>query len=117
GAGPSPPAAARALSERFGEEYRLSPEDEKKPFVEMSGRKGLGVKADDLVQLLLERSRAEVGKRRGEGADAADAERDARAIAVGALRDFLLKGGRNKIIAFDFDEALNFEGDTRPDLQ
>jgi len=111
------PAAARELSERFGEEYRLSPEDEKKPFVEMSGRKGLGVKADDLVQLLLERSRAEVGRRRGEGADAADAERDARAIAVGALRYFLLKVGRNKIIAFDFDEALNFEGDTGPYLQ
>jgi arginyl-tRNA synthetase len=111
------PAAARELSERFGEEYRLSPEDEKKPFVEMSGRKGLGVKADDLVQLLLERSRTEVGRRRGEGADAADAERDARAIAVGALRYFLLKVGRNKIIAFDFDEALNFEGDTGPYLQ
>jgi arginyl-tRNA synthetase len=111
------PAAARELSERFGEEYRLSPEDEKKPFVEMSGRKGLGVKADDLVQLLLERSRAEVGSRRGEGTDAADAERDARAIAVGALRYFLLKVGRNKIIAFDFDEALNFEGDTGPYLQ
>jgi arginyl-tRNA synthetase len=111
------PAAARELSERFGEEYRLSPEDEKKPFVEMSGRKGLGVKADDLVQLLLERSRTEVGRRRGEGADAADAERDARAIAVGALRYFLLKVGRNKIIAFDFDESLNFEGDTGPYLQ
>src|SRR4029434_6281634 len=89
----------------------------KTPLVEVSGRKGLGVKADDLVQLLLERSRTEVGRRRGEGADAADAERDARAIAVGALRYFLLKVGRNKIIAFDFDEALNFEGDTGPYLQ
>jgi arginyl-tRNA synthetase len=111
------PAAARELAERFGEEYRLSAEDEKKPFVEMSGRKGLGVKADDLVELLLERSRTEVGKRRGEDADPRDAERDARAIAVGALRYFLLKVGRNKVIAFDFDEALNFEGDTGPYLQ
>jgi arginyl-tRNA synthetase len=85
----------------------------------MSGRKGLGVKADDLVELLLERSRAEIAKRRGEEAEAAasDAERDARAIAIGALRYFLLKVGRNKIIAFDFDEALNFEGDTGPYLQ
>ncbi|MFY9551352.1 MAG: DALR anticodon-binding domain-containing protein, partial [Thermoanaerobaculia bacterium] len=111
------PAAARELAQRFGEEYRLSAEDEKKPFVEMSGRKGLGVKADDLVELLLERSRAEVARRRGEGADPGDAERDARAIAVGALRYFLLKVGRNKVIAFDFDEALNFEGDTGPYLQ
>jgi arginyl-tRNA synthetase len=111
------PKAARELAERFGEEYRLSPEDEKKPFVEMSGRKGLGVKADDLVELLLERSRGEVASRRGAGAEAAAAEEDARAIAIGALRYFLLKVGRNKVIAFDFDEALNFEGDTGPYLQ
>ncbi len=114
------PKAARELAERFGEEYRLSPEDEKKPYVEMSGRKGLGVKADDLVELLLERSRREVESRRGEAGGegaAASAEEDARAIAIGALRYFLLKVGRTKVIAFDFDEALNFEGDTGPYLQ
>jgi arginyl-tRNA synthetase len=109
------PRAARELAERFQEEYRLSPEDEKKPFVEMSGRKGLGVKIDDLVELLLERSRREIAARR-ESSDA-EAEEDARAIAVGALRYFLLKFGKNKLIAFDFDEALNFEGDTGPYLQ
>ena len=109
------PKAARELATRFGEEYRLSPEDEKKPFVEMSGRKGLGVKADDLVEILLERSRAEVASRRA--GEAADSDADARAIAVGALRYFLLKFGRNKVIAFDFDEAVNFEGDTGPYLQ
>jgi arginyl-tRNA synthetase len=109
------PRAARELAERFQEEYRLSPEDEKKPFVEMSGRKGLGVKIDDLVELLLERSRREIAARR-ESSDPA-AEEDARAITVGALRYFLLKFGKNKLIAFDFDEALNFEGDTGPYLQ
>jgi len=114
------PRAARELAERFGEEYRLSAEDEKKPYVEMSGRKGLGVKADDLVELLLEKARAEVASRRGEEAaprEGADGDADARAIAVGALRYFLLKVGRNKVIAFDFEEALNFEGDTGPYLQ
>src|SRR5262249_6325319 len=60
------PKAAHELAERFGDEYRLSAEDEKKPFVEMSGRKGLGVKADDLVELLLDRARAEVKRRREE---------------------------------------------------
>ena len=119
------PKAARQLAERFGEEYRLTPEDEKKPFVEMSGRKGLGVKADDLVERLLARSRAEVASRR-EKSDASEAgaahaaqaaEGDARSIAVGALRYFLLKFGRNKVIAFDFDEAVSFEGDTGPYLQ
>jgi arginyl-tRNA synthetase len=120
------PKAARQLAERFGEEYRLTPEDEKKPFVEMSGRKGLGVKADDLVEMLLDRSRSEVASRRekavasevGAVAEAAEAaEEDARSIAVGALRYFLLKFGRNKVIAFDFDEAVSFEGDTGPYLQ
>jgi len=109
------PKAARELAAKFGEEYRLSAEDEQKPFVEMSGRKGLGVKADDLVEILLERSRQEVAARRAEGSG--DAEADARAIAVGALRYFLLKFGRNKVIAFDFEEAVNFEGDTGPYLQ
>ena len=113
------PRAARDLATRFGEEYRLTEEEEKKPYVEMSGRKGLGVKADDLIELLLERSRAEIGRRRAEQAAEATsaAESDARAIAVGALRYFLLKVGRNKVIAFDFEEALNFEGDTGPYLQ
>ena len=111
------PRAARELAERFGEEYRLSAEDEKKPYVEMSGRKGLGVKADDLVELLLEKSRAEVASRREEAAGSGSADADARAIAAGALRYFLLKVGRNKVIAFDFEEALNFEGDTGPYLQ
>jgi arginyl-tRNA synthetase len=112
------PRAGRELAERFSEEYRLSPEDEKKPFVEMSGRKGLGVKADDLIELLLERSRKEIALRRPEAeAGDAKAEEDAHAIAVGALRYFLLKFGKNKVIAFDFDEALNFEGDTGPYLQ
>ncbi|HYR45655.1 MAG TPA: arginine--tRNA ligase [Thermoanaerobaculia bacterium] len=112
------PKAARELAERFGEEYRLSADDEKKPFVEMSGRRGLGVKADDLVDILLERSRAEIGRREeGEAGPRAAAEEDARAIAVGALRYFLLRFGRNKVIAFDFDEAVSFEGDTGPYLQ
>jgi arginyl-tRNA synthetase len=110
------PKAARELAERFGDEYRLSAEDEKKPFVEMSGRKGLGVKADDLIELLLDRARAEVAQRRATP-EAGGAEQDSRAIAFGALRYFLLKFGRNKVIAFDFDEALNFEGDTGPYLQ
>ncbi len=112
------PAAARELATRFDEEYRLTPEEEQKPYVEMSGRKGLGVKADDLIELLLERSRSEVSRRRsGDDGGSAEAESDARAIAVGALRYFLLKVGRNKVIAFDFDEALSFEGDTGPYLQ
>jgi arginyl-tRNA synthetase len=93
--------------------YALSPEDEARPFVEVSGRKGLGVKADDLIDRLIERARAEVRSRHA-ALDGASLDAAARAIAVGALRYFMLKFTRHKIIAFDFDEALAFEGETGP---
>jgi arginyl-tRNA synthetase len=110
------PGTVRRLSESYGDEYRLSEEDEKKPFVEMSGRRGQGVKAHDLFETLLAQASRQVAQR-DPALSAAALEARARAIAVGALRYFLLKFGRNRIIAFDFDEALNFEGDTGPYLQ
>jgi arginyl-tRNA synthetase len=84
--------------------------------LEMSGRKGIGVKADDLMDRLEAKSREEIGKRNRE---LAGAELDllARAIAVAALRFFMVKTTTNRVIAFDFDEALNFEGDSGPYLQ
>ncbi|MGH9338486.1 MAG: arginine--tRNA ligase [Acidobacteriota bacterium] len=94
----------------------LSEEDRSRPYVEVSGRKGLGVKADDLVNKLIEHSLQEVNARQKD----LDAERRsiiARQIAVGALRYFLLKYTRNAVIAFDFSEALSFEGETGPYLQ
>jgi arginyl-tRNA synthetase len=84
--------------------------------VEVSGRKGLGVKADDLVDMLIERALAEVIDRHPE-APAAERERVAAEIAIGALRYFLLKFTRNSVIAFDFQEALSFEGETGPYVQ
>ena len=110
------PKTVRRLHEVYGDEYRLSEEDEKKAFVEMSGRKGQGVKAHDLLETMVEQA---LGQIRGRDPDLppGEAAERARAIAVGALRYFMLKFGRNKILAFDFDEALNFEGDTGPYLQ
>ena len=87
-----------------------------KPFVEVSGRKGLGVKADDLLDRLIETARDEVSKRNPELA-AADAQRTAEAIAVAAVRYFLVKFTRGKVIAFDIEEALSFEGETGPYIQ
>jgi arginyl-tRNA synthetase len=84
--------------------------------VKVSGRKGLGVKADDLMDLLLRKARDEV-KARDPARDEAALERDATAIATGALRYFLLKYGRGKIITFDMDEALAFVGETGPYIQ
>jgi arginyl-tRNA synthetase len=94
----------------------LSAEDAKRPYVEVSGRKGLGVKADDLIDKLIETALIEVSSRHPE--DNAAAQRAiATEIAVGALRYFLLKFTRNTVIAFDFQEALSFEGETGPYVQ
>ena len=96
--------------------YELTPEEAKKPYVEVSGRKGLGVKADDLIDQLEAATLAEVQQRH---ADMPSEEqiRTAHAIAVGALRFFLLKFTRNAVIAFDFNDALSFEGETGPYCQ
>jgi len=104
------PTSAAALG------VTLTDEDRRRPYVEMSGRRGLGVKADDLLDALEARARAEIDARNAE-LTPGEAERLARAIAVGALRYFMIKFTRNKVLAFDFDEALSFEGETGPYLQ
>ena len=96
--------------------YELSPEDAKRPFVDMSGRKGFGVKADDLMDKLEEATLSEVQQRHPEMSEK-EQKRTSHAIALGALRFFLLKVTRNAIIAFDFKEALSFEGETGPYCQ
>jgi arginyl-tRNA synthetase len=94
----------------------LSDEDRKRPYIEMSGRKGLGVKADDLINRLETDALDEV-KARHPDLSPEETLATARAIAVGALRYFLLKFTRNTVIAFDFKEALSFEGETGPYCQ
>jgi arginyl-tRNA synthetase len=91
-------------------------DDAKRPFVEVSGRRGLGVKADDLLDRLIASAEGEVTRRNPELA-AADARRTAEGIAVAAVRYFMVKYSRTKIIAFDIDEALSFEGESGPYLQ
>ncbi|MCL4524745.1 MAG: DALR anticodon-binding domain-containing protein, partial [Acidobacteria bacterium] len=107
-----------ALTPRCAAEmgYEIPPEDAKKPHVEVSGRKGLGVKADDLLDRLEANARAEVDKRHPD-VPTEDRARIAHAIAIGALRYFLLKFTRNTVIAFDFKDALSFEGETGPYCQ
>jgi arginyl-tRNA synthetase len=107
-------ALSPAACEELGIE--LSEEDRARPFIEMSGRKGLGVKADDLIDRLETDALREVSSRHPELSDAEQNE-TAHAIAVGALRYFLLKFTRNSVIAFDFKEALSFEGETGPYCQ
>ena len=107
-----------ALSPRCCEEMgiELSPEDRRRAFVEVSGRKGLGIKADDLVDRLIEEASEEVAARHPNKSEEAR-RRIAEQIAIGALRYFLLRYTSTTIIAFDFHEALSFEGETGPYVQ
>ncbi len=96
--------------------YTLSDEDKARSFIEVSGRKGLGVKADDLIDKLIAAAKAQVDARNPE-VDELERLQIARQIAVGALRYFMLRFNRNTIIAFDFKDALSFEGETGPYVQ
>jgi arginyl-tRNA synthetase len=96
--------------------YTLSDEDKARNFIEVSGRKGFGVKADDLIDRMIAGARAEVEARHPELSEAERAE-IAEAIGVGALRFFLLRFTRNTVIAFDYKDALAFDGETGPYAQ
>ena len=96
--------------------YTVTEEDAKRPYIEMSGRKGQGVKADDLLDQMEKGAKEEVDARHRDFSDAERAQ-VAHAIATGALRYFLLKYTRGTIIAFDFKDALSFEGETGPYVQ
>jgi len=96
--------------------YEVSDEDRAKPYIEVSGRRGFGVKADDLLDKLIAAAKKEVDSRHAE-LDDAERTRIATQIAIGALRYFMLKFTKQSLIAFDFKEALAFEGETGPYAQ
>jgi len=106
-----------ALSHATARELGYDPaEGEGRPFVEVSGRKGLGVKADDLLDRLAEKAHLEVA-RRNEALTAEECRRIGIEIATAAVRYFMVKYSRGKVIAFDIEEALSFEGESGPYLQ
>jgi arginyl-tRNA synthetase len=107
-------ALSHATARELG--YPPQSDEEAKPFVEVSGRKGLGVKIDDLLDLLTDKASLEVAKRNPELTEA-DCRRTGAQIAVAAIRYFMLKYSRGKLIVFDIDEALSFEGESGPYLQ
>jgi arginyl-tRNA synthetase len=96
--------------------YTVSEEDLSRPYIEVSGRKGFGVKADDLIDKLIAATREEVEKRQT-SREEAERQKIAEQVAIGALRYFMLKFTRNSVIAFDFKDALSFEGETGPYAQ
>jgi arginyl-tRNA synthetase len=97
--------------------YEIPPEDAKRPYIEVSGRKGQGVKADDLLDRLEVAARSEIDARHPELSGTDEASRMVDAIAIGALRYFLLRFTRSTVIAFDFEDALSFDGETGPYVQ
>ncbi len=109
-----------ALSHATARELGFAPapdsEDAKRPFVEVSGRKGLGVKADDLLDTLMRNAGREVATR-NPGLSEAERDRIGAMIGIAAVRYFLIKFSRGKIIAFDLEEALSFEGESGPYIQ
>ena len=107
-----------ALTPRCAEElgYSISDEDKKKSYIEVSGRKGFGVKADDLIDKLIASVQPLVDEKQASSPEPVRRE-IARQIAIGALRYFMLKVTRNSVIAFDFKDALSFEGETGPYIQ
>ena len=102
-----------ALTPRCAAElgYELSEEDKARAYIEVSGRKGFGVKADDLLDALIASAKKEVDSRHPELAEA-ERQEIAEQIAIGALRYFMLKYTKPSVIAFDFKDALSFEGET-----
>jgi arginyl-tRNA synthetase len=108
-----------ALTPRCARElgYEIPEEDAKKPYIEVSGRKGQGVKADDLIDQLEASARKEVESRHPELAGTDEGRAMVDAISKGALRYFLLRYTRSTVIAFDFEDALSFEGETGPYVQ
>jgi arginyl-tRNA synthetase len=109
-------ALSHATARELGYAVASGSEEASKPFVEVSGRKGLGVKIDDLVDLLTAKATDEVAKRNPEFSNE-ERRRVGAQIAVAAIRYFMLKYSRGKIIVFDIEEALSFEGETGPYLQ
>ncbi len=111
------PAAVKVIEERSGQSFGLSDEEMSKAYVEMSGRRGIGVRADEFLDVLVDAAEDAIVDRMQGGGLPVDVADRASAIAVGALRYLMARQSRNRVLAFDFDEALAFEGDTGPYLQ
>ena len=111
------PGAVREIESRTEVSFGLDDEAMSKAYIEMSGRKGIGVKADEFLDVLTDAAEDSIVKRLEGGGEPADVADRSKAIAVGALRYLMARQSRNRVLAFDFNEALAFEGDTGPYLQ
>lgn len=104
------------LSPRCAVQLGFASQADASGYVEVSGRKGMGIKADDLIDTLIAEALKQV-QAREMTSDPLEQDAIAQKVAVSALRYFLLKYTRRTIIAFDLEDALAFEGETGPYLQ
>jgi arginyl-tRNA synthetase len=109
-------ALSHATARELGHAPSPDSEDARRPFVEVSGRRGLGVKADDLLDMVNRKARHEVATRNPD-LDGAETVRITELIGIAAVRYFLIKFSRGKVIAFDLDEAVSFQGESGPYIQ
>jgi arginyl-tRNA synthetase len=101
-----------SLSKRTASQLGFEIEGE---FAHMSGRKGLYVNTDTMLDKLRDKAKVETRKRNLSESEEWVAS-VAEAVAVAALRYELLKQDPDKMIVFDMEESLNFQGDTGPYL-
>ncbi|HEY7506458.1 MAG TPA: DALR anticodon-binding domain-containing protein [Nitrososphaera sp.] len=87
-----------------------------KQFMHMSGRKGIYVNADYVMDTLHAKAFDEV-KTRNPDFDENRLHQIAEEIAISALRYNMIRQDLDKIITFDIKESLSLEGDTGPYLQ
>ena len=87
-----------------------------KDFAHMSGRKGVFVNADYVLDILHRKALEEIKKRRN-NTEETSLRSSAEDIAISALRYNLIKQDLDKMIIFDITESLSLEGDTGPYLQ
>ncbi|MEW6523180.1 MAG: arginine--tRNA ligase [Bacillota bacterium] len=82
----------------------------------MAGRQGIGVKVDDLLDRMVKKTLEEVGSRRPDLTQKARHEL-ARDIATTSIRYYMLRFHPGSTVVFDFDDALNLQGNSGPYLQ
>jgi arginyl-tRNA synthetase len=105
-----------ALSSYTVQTIGMELDEKNKKVIHMSGRKGIFINADNILDELHKKAYAEIRKRNPD-LDDASTEELAEGIAVSAIRYNLLKQDLDKMITFDMKEALNLDGDTSLYLQ
>ncbi|HEY9407478.1 MAG TPA: arginine--tRNA ligase [Nitrososphaera sp.] len=105
---------AVTLSSDTAKEFGIDIGD--RQFMHMSGRKGIYINADYVLDALHAKAYEEVRNRNPDFSDQ-QLNKIAEEISISAIRYNMIKQDFDKIITFDIKESLSLEGDTGPYLQ